>query len=88
MRQYVIMYKRHGMQEPTVLMPLVHASLYSRPEVDVAIRYMRDNPLVSGMAITLDDEQFQLFATTREQLAPNGFEFEKDVTLSNIEFAS
>lgn len=89
MRQYVILYKRHGMQEPTALMPLVHASLYSRPEVADAIRHMRDNPAVSGMAITLGDEQYQLFSTTRDQLAPNGFEFKPDDdTLSKEEISN
>lgn len=75
MRQYVILYKRLGMQQAVPLEPLVHAGLYGRAEVVAAIEHMRNHEHVEGMAIHLGDEQFQLFSFNHEVLKPNAFQF-------------
>jgi len=85
-RQYRILYKRDA-GPFTAMKPFVNTRLYDRPEVAVAIEYMRQNPHVEGMAMKLDTERFNIMSFEQDAEAPNSFTFEplpaaaKDVVL-------
>lgn len=75
MRQYQLYYKRLGTKDFAPLQPNVHAPLYGRAEVKAAIAHMRTNPSVEGMAVRIEDEQFNIIASDQEELVPNAFTF-------------
>lgn len=75
-RQYRLYYKRGVAPDFGVLQPRVHASIYNKPEVQAAVAHVRDNPHVEGMALRLDDEQFNVIAFNQDAEAPNAFMFE------------
>jgi hypothetical protein len=61
MRRFII-YHRRGRNRWRQLQPGVHDEAYKRPAVQDAVRYMRDNPEVAGIAVRLGDELFNLMA--------------------------
>ena len=61
MRRFII-YHRRGRDRWRQLQPGVHADLCARPEVQRAIRYLRDDPSVAGIAVRLGDDLFNLMA--------------------------
>lgn len=79
MRQYRIMYRRSG-SKPGVwatLRPNDNATLYDKPEVNAAIEQMRTTPHITGIAIQLDDETFNIIAFKQEAEAALAFKFEE-----------
>lgn len=61
MRRFIVYYRR-GRNRWQQLQPRVHDELCARPEVQRAIRYMRDDPSVAGIAVRLGDDLFNLMA--------------------------
>jgi hypothetical protein len=61
MRRFII-YCRRGRNRWRQLQPGVHDDLCARPELQRAIRYMRDNPSIEGIAVRLGDDLFNLMA--------------------------
>jgi len=61
MRRFVICYRR-GRNRWRQLQPGVHDDLCDRPVVQRAIRYLRDDPSVAGIAVRLGDDLFNLMA--------------------------
>jgi hypothetical protein len=61
MRRFII-YHRRGRNRWRQLQPGVHDDLCARPELQQAIRYMRDNPSTDGIALRLGDDLFNLMA--------------------------
>jgi len=79
MRQYRILFRRSG-SKPGVwatLRPHVNAQLYDKPEVTAAIEHMRVNPHITGIAVQLDDEIFNVVSFTQEAEAALSFKFEE-----------
>jgi len=74
MRQYQIFYKRLGSEKFAPLIPNVHANLYGRQEIKEAILIMRDHPHIEGLAIRLDDAQFNVIVTDQEELESNAIQ--------------
>ncbi|MGH7194649.1 MAG: hypothetical protein ACREJM_14115 [Candidatus Saccharimonadales bacterium] len=74
MRQYQIIYQRLG-GRPSKLQPHVHVTLYDRPEIHAAVRHMRVNAHIDGIALLLDGDRFNIMALTQEAEAPNAFQF-------------
>lgn len=79
MRQYQVFYKRLGSDKFAPLIPNVHATLYGNQQVKEAIVLMRDRPHIEGLSVRIADEQFNIIASDQEELAPNGFEFPKQL---------
>jgi hypothetical protein len=75
MRQYKIFFRRGPDAKFGQCQPFIHAGLYNKPEVQEAIAYLRDNPHIEGLALRLNDEQFNLIAFEQDALAPNAFTF-------------
>jgi hypothetical protein len=61
MRRFIVYYRR-GRNRWRQLQPGVHDYLCDRPEVQRAIRYLRDDPSVEGIAVRLGDDLFNLMA--------------------------
>ena len=61
MRRFVIYYRR-GRNRWRQLQPGVHDDLCDRPEVQRAMRYLRDDPSVAGIAVRLGDDLYNLMA--------------------------
>jgi hypothetical protein len=61
MRRFIVYYRR-GRNRWQQLQPGVHDDLCSRPEVQRAIRYLRDDRSVEGIAVRLGDDLFNLMA--------------------------
>ena len=61
MRRFIIYYRR-GRNRWRQLQPGVHDDLCARPELQQAIRYMRDHLSVEGIAVRLGDDLFNLMA--------------------------
>jgi hypothetical protein len=61
MRRFIVYYRR-GRNRWRQLQPGVHDDLCARPELQRAIRYMRDDPSVEGIAVRLGDDLFNLMA--------------------------
>jgi hypothetical protein len=61
MRRFIVYYRR-GRNRWRQLQPGVHHDLCDRPEVQRAIRYLRDDPSVEGIAVRLGDDLFNLMA--------------------------
>jgi hypothetical protein len=77
MRQYFIYYRRGGPDRKWgKLTPNVHQGLYQREPVEKAIAFIRDNPAVEGVALRIDDEQFNIIAFAQGAEAPQAFKFE------------
>ena len=61
MRRFIVYYRR-GRNRWRQLQPGVHDDLCDRPEVQRAIRYLRDDSSVEGIAVRLGDDLFNLMA--------------------------
>ena len=61
MRRFTI-YFRRGRNRWRQLQPGVHDDLCARPEVQRAIRHLRDDPSIEGIAVRLGDDLFNLMA--------------------------
>jgi len=61
MRRFII-YHRRGRNRWRQLQPVVHDDLFARAEIQRAIRYLRDDPSVAGIAVRLGDDLFNLMA--------------------------
>jgi hypothetical protein len=61
MRRFTIYYRR-GRNRWRPLQPGIHDDLCARAEVQRAIRYLRDDPSVAGIAVRLGDHLFNLMA--------------------------
>jgi hypothetical protein len=84
MRQYKLFYKRGKAPQFGVLQPGVHEALYSNPDIQAAIEFMRINPFVEGLALRFGDEIVNVAAFEQEAEAPNAFQFvEPTAELSN-----
>jgi len=73
------MYRRSG-SKPGVwatLRPGVNAQLYNKPEVNAAIEQIRTTPHITGIAIQLDDEVFNVIAFNQDAEAAQAFKFEE-----------
>jgi len=61
MRRFIVYYRR-GRNRWRQLQPGGHDDLCARPEVQRAIRYMRDDPSAAGVAVRLGDDPFKMMA--------------------------
>lgn len=75
MRQYVILYRR-GAGKWGRVTPQLHRGLYDKPAVNAAIVFLRENPAAEGVAVRLDDEQFNIMVVAASD-EPNIFTFEE-----------
>ena len=66
MRRFTVYYRR-GRSHWRQLQPGVHDGLCNKPEVREAIRYMRDNPAVEGVAVRVGDELFNVMAVAGDR---------------------
>lgn len=67
MRGFVA-YHRRGQNRWRQLKPGFHEALCDQPEVQRAIRYLRDNPSTEGIALRLGDDLFNLMAAAPTDL--------------------
>ena len=67
MRRFII-YHRRGRNRWRQLQPGVHDDLCARPEIERAVRYLRDDPCVAGIAVRLGDDLFNLMAAAPTDL--------------------
>ena len=72
MRRFTVYYRRRR-KRWRQLQPGVHDDLCARPELQQAIRYLRDNPSTEGIAIRLGDDLFNFMAAAPTDLY--GFTF-------------
>jgi hypothetical protein len=77
MRQYFIFYKRDK-GEFARLNPRDYRPLIDRPEINLAIDVMRDNPTIEGVCVRLGDELFNLTSTDRPELLADAFLFTEE----------
>lgn len=76
MRGFVV-YHRRGRNRWRQLQPGFHDGLCNQPEVQQAIRYLRDNPSTEGIAMRLGDDLFNLMAAAPSDLLGFTFLFPK-----------
>ncbi|MFZ5833153.1 MAG: hypothetical protein ACOY3P_23955 [Planctomycetota bacterium] len=61
MRRFIVYYRR-GRNRWRQLQPGTDAKACKRAELQPAIRFMRDNPAVCGVAVRVGDELFNLMS--------------------------
>lgn len=76
MRQYAIMYKRGAGNPFCRLNAQDHAKLIDKEEVKTAVSIIRANPFIEGICVRVEDEMFNIIASSREALAPDSFPLE------------
>lgn len=77
MRQYRIFYRRAPSKDFVRLEPLVHRNLYQRTTVLQVIDLMRHSPVIEGVALRIEDEQYNIMAFDQPAEAPDAFKFEE-----------
>lgn len=84
-RQFKLLYKRAKMAEFATLSPHAHVGIYSRPEVERAVNYLKENHTIAGIAIRVDDELFNLMVFDAPTFGPQSFPLEPMPETSVIE---
>ena len=74
-RQYRIVVKEAGStEEPVMLEPTVHASLYNLPEIRDSVKYVDANPYIRMVAMEVGSKLYSIVVIYHDSLITNHFQ--------------
>lgn len=73
MKQYRVYFRREGSEKWAALEPGAHAALYDNPEVQSALKIVREQPAIEAVCCRHDGDLFNIVVFEQEALAPLSF---------------